>query len=487
MPNHDELLAFDATALAAKFRAKELSPVEVTEAYLDRITATDDRLRAYITVTADHARAAARTAASEISSGHWRGPFHGVPIGLKDLCYTKDLRTTAGSKILADFVPDFDSTVWARLKAAGAVLLGKLNLHEFACGVSNTNPHWGTCRNPYDLACIPGGSSGGSAAAIVARSAAATIGTDTGGSIRIPAAFCGCVGLKQTWSRVSRYGVVPLADSLDHAGPITRTARDAALMLTVIAGHDPNDATSSREPVPDYTAALTGDIKGMRVGVIRELTSDLDLSVAQSFATATRMLTRLGAIVDEVALPAIAEASAIATTITFAEAAEYHETWLRTRPADYGFEVRRAMEAGLLLPAPYYVRAQRARALFLAEALEALSRFDVLTAPTAAIPAPLIAEGHRPRARLAAQSAASPGSPSHSRAGAPVDLVATVLRFTAPFNVTGQPVIAVPTGLSPDGLPLSMQLIGRPFDEATILRAADAYEHARGPLPPPKI
>src|SRR6266851_1799076 len=235
----------------------------------------DEQLLAYITVTPQVAREAAHKAESEIAAGNWRGPFHGVPVALKDLCYTKGILTTGGSKILDEFVPDFDCTVWARLRDAGAVLLGKLNLHEFASGATSTNPHWGTCRNPYNLERVPGGSSGGSAAAIVAGMAAATIGTDTGGSIRIPAAFCGCVGLKQTWSRVSRYGVLPLSDSLDHAGPITRSVRDAALMLQVIAGHDPNDPTSSSEPVPDYAAALGRDLKGVRRGIISELARDI--------------------------------------------------------------------------------------------------------------------------------------------------------------------------------------------------------------------
>src|SRR5262245_53739434 len=209
--SYEELLSFDVAALSERLHKREISPVELTEAYLDRIQRTDDKIRAYITVTGDFARKAARKAEREITSGKWRGRFHGVPIGLKDLCYTKGVRTTGGSKILADFTPDHDSTVWTRLARAGAILLGKLNLHEFAYGVTSTNPHWGACRNPYDLDRIAGGSSGGSAAAIVVRSAAATIGTDTGGSIRIPAALCGCVGLKPTWSRVSRFGVMPLA------------------------------------------------------------------------------------------------------------------------------------------------------------------------------------------------------------------------------------------------------------------------------------
>ncbi|HKV53941.1 MAG TPA: amidase [Candidatus Binataceae bacterium] len=471
MSNIDELLSFDVTGLSQKIRSKQISPVELAEAYLERIESTDARLRAYITVTADVARAAAKRAEQEITGGRWRGAFHGVPVALKDLCYTKDLRTTGGSRILAEFVPDFDCTLWTRLAEAGAVLLGKLNLHEFASGATNTNPHWGICRNPYNLERIPGGSSGGSAAAIVARSAAATIGTDTGGSIRIPAAFCGCVGMKQTWSRVSRYGVMPLADSLDHAGPITRSVRDAALMLQVIAGYDVNDATSSLEPVPDYAASIGDGIKGMGVGVIKELAGSAGIEVTRSFEAALRQLRDLGAEVDEVSMPSIEHASTIATSITFGEAAEFHEQWMRSRPQDYGLDVRRTLEAGLLTPAAHYVRAQRARAAVIAEALAALDRRRVLVAPTAAIPAPRIDIGGR---------ALAPG-------GEAVNMLTAVLRFTAPFNITGQPALALPTGMSSDGLPLSMQIIGRPFDEVGVFQVAAAYEDARGPLPEPKL
>ncbi|MBF6560883.1 MAG: Asp-tRNA(Asn)/Glu-tRNA(Gln) amidotransferase subunit GatA [Candidatus Binataceae bacterium] len=472
MANTAELLSFDVATLATKFRARELSPVEVTNAYLERIDQLDEKLRAYITVTADEARATARRAENEIAAGHWRGPFHGVPVALKDLCYTRGLLTTGGSKILAKFVPDFDSTVWARLHTAGAVLLGKLNLHEFACGATNSNSHWGICRNPYNLERIPGGSSGGSGAAIVARLAAATIGTDTGGSIRIPAAFCGCVGMKATYSRVSRHGVMPLADSLDHTGPITRTVRDAALMLSIIAGHDPADVTSSREPVPDYAAALTGDLAGVRVGLIAQLMNGLSDEVAHGFSAAIRQLRAGGAEVAEVALPSLEMASSIATNIMFAEAAEFHEPWMRTRAHEYGADVRRSLEAGMLTPAIYYVRAQRARAALLAEAMGALEKFTVLAAPAAAITAPRI--GPNGRAPL-------------GQGGAPVDLLTAVLRFTAPFNVTGQPALAIPTGIAADGLPVSIQIVGKPFDEATVLRVADAYERLRGPLPEPKL
>jgi aspartyl-tRNA(Asn)/glutamyl-tRNA(Gln) amidotransferase subunit A len=471
MANHDEILDLDVGALAEKICAKTLSPVEITEAYLERIDAHQESILAYITVTADDAREAARKAESEIMSGNWRGPFHGVPIALKDLCNTRSVLTTGGSKILSDFVPNFDCTVWARLREAGAILLGKLNLHEFASGATNTNPHWGTCRNPYNLDRIPGGSSGGSGAAIVAKMAAATIGTDTGGSIRIPAAFCGCVGMKQTWGRVSRFGVLPLADSLDHAGPITRTVRDAAMMLQVIAGHDPHDATSSHEPVPDYVAGLNGDLKGVRVGVIKELLTGLSDEVARSFNEALRQLRIIGAEVGEVDIPHIEMSSTIATNIMFAEAAEYHEQWMRTRAHDYGADVRRMLEAGMMTPGIYYVRAQRSRAAILAENLKALEHFTVLATPTASIPAPRIDVGGR----------------ALSDSGQQIDMVAAVLRFTAPFNVTGQPALAIPTGLAPNGLPVSMQIIGKPFDEATVFRVADAYERAREPLPEPKL
>jgi aspartyl-tRNA(Asn)/glutamyl-tRNA(Gln) amidotransferase subunit A len=469
MPN--ELVEYGLAALGEKLRRREVSPVELVESYLARIERYDLQLRCYITVTEESARATAKQVEQQIAAGDWRGPLHGVPIALKDLCCTRGVRTTAGSKILADYVPDFDCTVWRRLSEAGAILLGKLNLHEFAAGATNNNPHWGTCRNPYDPSRIPGGSSGGSAAAIVARMAVATIGTDTGGSIRIPAAFCGCVGMKQTYSRVSRYGVLPLADSLDHTGPITRSVRDAAILLQVIAGPDPNDPTSSNEPVPNYMAGCGREIKGMRIGVIRELTTNLDEAVAASFKGALDKLRALGADVIEVSTPLIERIAAITTTITFVEAAEYHQRWIETRIADYGIDVRRALEAGMLIPGAHYVRAQRARALMLSQTLAALDGCAVLIAPTAAISAPRIDVGAR----------------ALDVGGDLVDLVATVLRFTAPFNITGQPALAIPTGLSPDGLPLSMQIIGRPFDEATVFQVAAAYEEARGPLPEPSL
>jgi aspartyl-tRNA(Asn)/glutamyl-tRNA(Gln) amidotransferase subunit A len=479
-----ELLAFDVAALSDKIRSRQISPVELTEAYLDRIEKTDRQLRAYITVTAERARQAAKAAETEVANGAWRGPFHGIPVALKDLCYTKGVLTTGGSKIFANFVPDFDSTIWERLEKAGAVLLGKLNLHEFAGGATTTNPHFGICRNPYDPERVPGGSSGGSAAAIVARSSAATIGSDTGGSIRIPAAFCGCIGMKQTWSRVSRYGVMPLADSLDHAGPITRSVRDAALMLNVIAGHDRNDPTSSQEPVPDFSSAIGRSIKGTRIGFIKQL-SEVSGEVSVAFEAALVKLRELGASVEEVSIPSIEQAPALATTIMFAEAAEFHENWIRTRPQNYGLDVRRTLEAGMLTPAMYYVRAQRVRAVVLAETLAALDGRLALVAPTAAIPAPKIAAVN-PEEALS-RRADGLGSRTMSKSAEQVNMVTAVLRFTAPFNITGQPALAIPVGLSSEGLPLSMQIIGRPFDEVGVFQVAAAYEEARGSLPQPRL
>src|SRR5690348_14079468 len=357
MANYDELRSFDVAELAEKFRRRQLSPVEVTDAYLARIEQVEPRLHAYITVTADLARTSARQAEAEMVAGRRRGPFHGIPVALKDLCNTKGILTTSASQVLADHVPDHDATLWARLAAQGAVLLGKLNMHEFACGGTAATA-WGTTLNPAAPECIPGGSSSGSAAAIVAGSAAATIGSDTGGSIRIPAAFCGCVGLKQTWSRVSRYGVLPLADSLDHAGPITRSVRDAALMLGVIAGFDPNDATTSREPVPDYTQALTGDLKGTRIGIIRELRSGVSPEVGDGFDAAIKQLAALGAESEEVSLPSIDAVPMMALNIIWAEALEYHEQWMRTRAERYGKGVRRMLEMAMTMPVTAYIRAQ---------------------------------------------------------------------------------------------------------------------------------
>ncbi len=465
-----QILELDVASLSDKLRARELASVEVTEAYLERIAATEPRLNAYITVTGEFARAAASAADAEIEAGRWRGPFHGVPVGLKDFCYTRGILTTGGSKVLANLVPDYDATVWTRLREAGAVLLGKLNLHEFACGGTSNNPHFGAVRNPYDTARIPGGSSGGSAAAVAARSNLATIGTDTRGSIRQPAALCGCVGLKPTYGRVSRYGVIALSYTLDHIGPITRTVRDAALMLNVIAGHDPNDSTSSRAAVPDYTRFLGADLKDVRIAVLRDLSDWYEPEVERSFDESLRLLASLGAVLDEVSIPSFKLGTQVTGLVARPEMLDYHQDWLLSRAPDYGDAVRPLVEGAMVIPAVSYIRAQRARALMIAESARVLDEHDAIVTPMCMTTAPLIGQ----------ELVRAPS-------GAEVPYLPTFVAFTGSFDCTGQPAISVPSGLSSAGLPIAIQIAGRAFDEGRVLRIADAFERARGPIPPPSL
>ena len=461
----EDILSLDVWSLSARLRSRQVSSAEVVEAYLARISRLDGKVGAYISVTADRARADAAKADMEIARGGWRGPFHGVPIGLKDNLYTRGILTTGGSRVLADFRPDFDATVWARLASQGAILLGKLNLNEFAFGGLLKQ-----CRNPYDLERLPGGSSAGAGAAVAARLSPAAIGTDTSGSIRIPAAQCGCVGLKATYGRISRHGVIPLSPTMDHVGPMTRTVRDAALILSVVSGFDSHDPTSSTEPKPDFTAGLEKEARGLRLGIIRELTNDLSGDVSRAFEAATAVFRDLGATVDEVSIPALEVGALINATVTWVEAFDYHERWLRERRSEYGKQTLSNLEVGMMVPAVYYFRAQRGRARLLAEMLKALEHHDLLISPGAATSAVRARE----YAKLERKDAAALGYRDQ-------------LRFTQPFNATGQPALVLPTGLGSDAMPTSMQIIGRPFDESTLLRAAAAYEAARGPLAAPAI
>ncbi|HYB40129.1 MAG TPA: amidase family protein, partial [Candidatus Methylomirabilis sp.] len=331
----DELTSLTLARAARLLRRRELSPVELTEAILARIERLDPVLKAFITVTGDLARRQARRAEREIARRRWRGPLHGIPLSLKDLYWTRGIRTTAGSRILAEFVPHTDGTATERLFAAGAVLVGKANLHEFAAGVTNDNPHWGTCQNPWKPGHIPGGSSGGSAAAVAASLGLGSLGSDTGGSIRIPAAFCGIVGHKPTYGLVPRYGILPESWSLDHGGPMTRTAEDAAIVLQAIAGHDPRDPTSSRRRVPAFARALRPDLAGLRVGVPSNYYFDLvDPEVEGAVRRAIDALRRLGARVVDLRVPAVEAALDTCFVVAWAEAAHYHRRWLSTRAAE---------------------------------------------------------------------------------------------------------------------------------------------------------
>jgi aspartyl-tRNA(Asn)/glutamyl-tRNA(Gln) amidotransferase subunit A len=456
-----ELCYMSAGRLSRLVRSREVSPVEVVDAVLARIEATEPVLNSFITLLPDQARAAARQAEEEIRGGNYRGPLHGIPFGLKDLFNTAGVRTTSGSRIFDTFVPEQDCTVAARFHRAGAILLGKLNMHQFAYGPTGENPDYGHMHNPWDPELITGGSSGGSGSATAAGQCTITTGSDTGGSIRIPAALCGVVGLKPTYGLVSRHGLTPLSWSLDHPGPIVRTVEDAALTMNVIAGHDPMDVASAKVDVPDYTTALTGDVRGLRIGVPKEyLEAPLDPQVSQAVRDAVSLLETMGAVVTEVAFPMFNQSQAISSTILMAEAAACFRDLLATDGGSMYPPVRLRFEAGLFVSAADYLRAQQARSMFDRQARQLLERVDLLAGPTEPVTAPKL---------LATKVQAG----EHT-----VGTVAALTQYTRPYNITGFPAISIPCGFSDSGLPYSLQLAGRPFDELTVLRAAHAYEQA---------
>ncbi len=452
------LLFRSLSDLAEQIRRKNVSPVEVTRAVLDRLEGLNPRLNAFLTNFGEQALEAAKRAEQAIVAGQAPGALHGVPLALKDIFAMRSVQVTGGSKVLGTWIPDFDATVVARLKAAGAILVGTLNLYEFATGAV-LNPHYGPTHNPWHLDHTTGGSSTGSGAAVAAGIVYGSLGTDTGGSVRIPASLCGLVGLKPTYGRVSRYGVLPLSWSLDHVGPLTRTVRDTALLMSVIAGHDPHDPTTSRLPVPDYVTSLTGKVAGLRVGVPREFFFEgLDADVQQAVEQAIQQLSALGAQLSEVSWPSIRQAPAL-YAISLAEGAAAHEPWLRTRGEYYGADVRERMQQGLLVPASAYLKAQRIRTVLMRDLERVFQEVDCLATPTAASPAPKLDAGA-------------------GEIGAPTGALRSALRrLTQPFNLTGSPAITVPCGFSQDGLPIGLQLVGRPFDEARLLNLAYTYEH----------
>ncbi|HEU4753976.1 MAG TPA: amidase [Armatimonadota bacterium] len=455
-----ELADLSLAELSGEIRAGRVSPLEATEACLERIRERDRELNAFLTLCEDAARADARRLGEELSAGLYRGPLHGVPVGIKDLFQTRGVRTTAGSRILADWVPDEDATVVRRLREAGAVILGKLGTHEFAYGATGANPHYGPVRNPHDPARITGGSSSGSAAAVAAGMCYAALGSDTGGSIRCPAALCGIVGLKPTYGLAPRTGVVPLAWSLDHVGPMTRTAADAGLVLEVIAGPDPGDPTSLSGPrfsAPEGPAEL----EGVRLGIPREWFFDAGHpGVVRRFREAVAVLEGAGARVEEVSIPALEFASAAQNTIIAAEATAYHRGYLRGRADEYSESVRLRLLQGLFISAAEYLDAQRARRIVRRELLECLRNVDALITPTVAITAPRIDQAWVEAGDLA-------GPPQ-----------AFMVRSTFPFNLTGLPALSVPCGTS-EGMPVGLQIAGRPMEDARLLALAAAYEQLR--------
>jgi aspartyl-tRNA(Asn)/glutamyl-tRNA(Gln) amidotransferase subunit A len=456
-----DLCYFSAGQLSRLIKKREVSPVEVIEAHLARIDGLESTLNSFITLLPDQAMEDARKAGQEIQAGRYRGPLHGIPFGLKDLFYVKGVRNTSGSKIFNHYVPEFDCTLASKLKEAGAILLGKLNLHPLAYGATGENLDYGHMHNPWNPELITGGSSGGSASAAASGQCTLTIGTDTGGSIRVPSALCGLAGLKPTYGRLSRYGMTVLSWSQDHSGPMARTVEDCALVMNALAGYDPNDPTSAKVSVPDYTKSLTGNLKGLRVGVPKEFFEDpIDPHVEQSVHKAIELLSELGAMVKEVSWPMYQPSRALSSTVLMAEATAYHSKLIRTQGSKFDLAVRLRLEAGFFISGADYIQAQRARTLFYRQSCDLLKQVDILAGPTVPITAFKI------------------GTQEVKLGSTPMGVLPALTQYTRPFNLNGFPAITLPCGFSKDGLPIGLQLAGRPFDEETVLRIAHAYEQA---------
>jgi aspartyl-tRNA(Asn)/glutamyl-tRNA(Gln) amidotransferase subunit A len=461
------------TEISALLAQRKISPVEITNLFLDRIEKYNPTLNAYLTVTRDGALVAACESEKRIRQKRSRGPLEGIPIALKDNIWTRGICTTAGSKFLEDFVPEEDATVAASLHRAGAILLGKTNLHEFAYGITTNNPHYGPTRNPWDITRIPGGSSGGSAAAIAAGLCVASVGTDTGGSIRIPAALCGIVGLKPTFGRVSCHGVVALAPTFDHVGPLARTAADAALILGVIAGRDPLDPPTLSQPrfkafadVRQLTQRFRPQFSSKRplkLGLPREyFFSGLGEEVREAVKSAVHSFEELGAIIEEVSLPNINDTDDASTFIALAEATHYHQAqgWFPTQSSNYGEDVIKRLEMGLDIRAADYLAAREIQNRVRAEFGAALRQVDVIIAPTVPITAPKIGENV-----VRIESADEP-------------VRGALIRLNRPANFTGLPALSLPCGWSDEKLPIGLQLIGDAWAEEKLLVIAQLFEHA---------
>lgn len=445
------------TEAAARIGAKELSPVELTRSVLGRIEAVEGRLHAFAVVTADEALEAARRADKEIADGGHRGPLHGIPVGIKDLYDVVGTPTTSSSKVRADYLPTEDSAVVARLRDAGAVVVGKTHTHEFAYGVVTP-----TTRNPWDTGRIPGGSSGGSGAAVAAGECLVGMGSDTGGSIRIPASLCGTVGLKPTYGRVSRSGVTSLCWSLDHVGPLTRTVRDAAFVMNAISGFDARDQATVDVPVPDFAEGLDAGVAGATLGVPSNyFFDDLDPDVEAAVRRAVAVLESQGATLREVEVPHAEHLMALEFGLTVPEASAYHQGMLRAKGDLYTDDVRVFLEAGELMLATQYIKVLRVRTLVKEAWKSAFEGVDALVAPS--LPAPA--------AQVGQESFTWPS-------GATDSVINAYVRLSCPANITGLPALSVPCGFSKDDLPIGLQVIGRPFDEATVLRVGQAYESA---------
>jgi aspartyl-tRNA(Asn)/glutamyl-tRNA(Gln) amidotransferase subunit A len=455
---------------AAAIASGERSSREVVEALLRRIDETEPVLNAYVLVAADEALLAARALDDLRSARCELGPLHGVPISVKDLYATRGMETAAGGTLLRGHVPDEDAEAVARLRQAGAIVIGKTNTHEYAYGYTTENPHFGATRNPWDTGRIAGGSSGGSGASVAAGSAIAALGSDTGGSIRVPAAFCGIAGIKPTYGRVSRRGVVPLSWSLDHAGPMARTSEDLAILLAVLAGFDRRDPASADEPVPDYRAALDGELDGVRVGVpANHFFEPIDDEVGDAVEAAILELEKLGARRRAVRITHLDSAVGAWLTILLCEAASFHERDLRDRPEAYGEDVRLYLEQGTLVSALAYLKAQRLRAQLVAAFRKAMRDLDVLVVPTTPLAAPPLAT---PTVRVGGQDE---------------PLFLALARTCSPLDMVGLPAASTPCGFTTNNLPIGLQVVGHPFREDVVLRVTAAYERATQWLRRPRL
>lgn len=456
----DQLTSLTITEAAKLLAGREISPVELAQAHLGRIEQLNPRLNAYITITSESALKQARQAENEIQHGEYKGILHGIPLALKDLFETKGVRTTAGSTFFDRHAPDDDSACVEKLKLAGAVLLGKTNMHEIALGVTNENQHFGDCCNPWDERCITGGSSGGNAAALASGLCMGALGSDTGGSIRIPAALCGVVGLKPTRGRVSLRGVIPLSWNLDHVGPMTRTAADAALLLQAVAGYDPADPWSVDMPIDDYAYQLGQDLQGWRIVLAEDEFFNhaevVDAEVLEAVRSAARTFEMLGARLDMLPFPGAREAAQANGLMAVSDAAAFHRQRLAEHPEGFGADVRTRLQMGAAYSSGDYALARRTQAILQRQFTHFLNTFDLLLTPTVAMTAP----------QRGTQDA--------------VERARQLTRFTAPFNLTGMPALSLPCGFTKNGMPIGLQLIARPWAEAKLLRAAHAYEQARG-------
>jgi aspartyl-tRNA(Asn)/glutamyl-tRNA(Gln) amidotransferase subunit A len=455
----DDLIYMPIKDLATHLQSGNISPVDLVRTFMNQIEKENDNLNVYITVLRDRALTKAKEEENNIRKGNYRGPLHGIPYACKDLFLTRNVRTTGGSQVLEDWVPQISAAVIERIEAAGGILLGKLNQHEFAYGATGENEHYGTVSNPWDTNRLAGGSSSGSAAAVAAGLAAYTLGTDTGGSVRAPAALCGVIGLKPTYGRISTYGVIPYCWSLDHVGIFSQTVEDAAVVLQALAGHDPRDPYSANVPVPIYSEGFHSSFKGLRIGIPRNFFFDkMDTEITAAIHETIQICELHDAELIEVDMPSMDKTRTVSLIIQLPEMLSYHSRYLSEKKHLYGADIRAGMALGQFIMAEHYVRAKRMVERFRRELANSFEKVDVIVTPTCPIVAPKIGSAfiaHKEKKEAVGNA---------------------ITRFTSFFNMTGNPAISIPCGISSTGLPIGVQFVGRHFDERTLLGAAHVLE-----------